>query len=223
MTRRHERGIWLIGCAVAVALGVLGARWGDEVAPPHPARAGSTVRADERSAPAEVVGDDLGQGRCDAELEAAAHVEGELRQCQEQLAVQVRERAVTPRAPAPSAHPEPVVPSPARADVEAEAVRRRERLAATLRLVAEETELSEVQVQGVVDHVCAIKELRLDAIDGVASGDLTAEAANSRVEEERARVLEQLQATVGEEAYGRLRKLGGIGMVNETVDCAAPE
>ena len=95
---------------------------------------------------------------------------------------------------------------------------------ATLRTALEEDlGLAPEQTQWLAEAACALRELRWMTMgnmheDGVATAEIW-----DMVRRERGEMLTEMEAYLGTEPYQRFRKMGGIGLLNDTLVCEDAE
>lgn len=149
--------------------------------------------------------------------------------------------------PAPAAVPAPPVPEPtldclSRPDVRAELERRvAEEVERTMQLEATRREearsrrddsarrmleqslgLNTEESAWVRDFVCAARDLRRVAGEEVLAGRESPLEAWRKLRGERQEVLRDLAAYLGRDRFLKLYKLGGIGLVADSIQCADP-
>ena len=71
----------------------------------------------------------------------------------------------------------------------------------------------------VSDYICAIHKLRQQAVEEFSDGTSSVEETLERIRQERGYLMSDLKDYLGVEGYTGLRKLGGIGLLNDTLEC----
>jgi len=99
------------------------------------------------------------------------------------------------------------------------ASRRQSRYLTTRTMFEEDLDLSPEDVSWLAENACALRELRWYAVshlhlDGVNGGDVWA-----MVKLQRDDILREVEAYLGPEAYLRFRAIGGIGLLNDNLEC----
>ncbi len=89
-------------------------------------------------------------------------------------------------------------------------------------LLQEDLQLSDPQLQWLNEAACALRELRWHAVEGI-HGDLESDAPRLLIKGDRAEILADMEEMLGPNAYARFREMGGIGLLNDTLQCADQE
>ena len=90
--------------------------------------------------------------------------------------------------------------------------------AATL-LLERELDLSSEESTWTVELVCSLRELRQQALVEASEEDDLGPETWARLEDERKGALGNLEEMLGAERYTKLRGIGGIGLLSDTLNC----
>lgn len=169
--------------------------------------------------------------RCVVRLEAARALLGRCENAAAEPAAPVEPAAPDVAPPAPDCLAQPDV----RAELERrvaeevertmqlEATRREEARAArddtARRMLEQGLGMNTVESARVRDFVCAARDQRRVAVEEVLAGRETPQVAWRRLRQERQDVLRDLAAYLGRERFLKLRQLGGIGLVADSIQC----
>jgi hypothetical protein len=94
------------------------------------------------------------------------------------------------------------------------------RLESALSLIEDELGLGDEESAWLSEYVCAVRELREDSLVDLAERDAGAPAGVwEQMRQEREEALGGLAAVLGPERFERLRAIGGIGLLNDLLDC----
>lgn len=80
--------------------------------------------------------------------------------------------------------------------------------------------LSSDQREWMRDYVCSLEELRARALDALVAEDAPPAEVLTKLREQREAVLADLEDKLGSDRYSRLRDLGGIGLLRDSIECA---
>jgi hypothetical protein len=87
-------------------------------------------------------------------------------------------------------------------------------------LLQDDLELTPEQVQWVSEAACALRELRWHAVDKMHEAEAESDAPRLLIKGDRKEILADMEKLLGTPAYTRLREMGGIGLLNDTLECA---
>jgi hypothetical protein len=87
-------------------------------------------------------------------------------------------------------------------------------------LLQEDLALTPDQVRWLAEAACALRELRWFAVAHMHDDGVSATDVRELILAERDAILREIEAFLGAEAYGRFRAIGGIGLLNDTLECA---
>lgn len=90
----------------------------------------------------------------------------------------------------------------------------------TLRtLLEEDLELLPEEVEWLAEFACALRELRWATVTAMHDDAVQTAEVREMMLGERREVLTDLEAFLGPETYARFRQMGGIGLLNDSLDC----
>ncbi len=92
---------------------------------------------------------------------------------------------------------------------------------ATLKfLLQDDLQLSAPKVQWLSEAACALRELRWYAVEQMHVEDLAIETPRLQIMGDRNEILSDMKELLGTDTYARFREMGGIGLLNDTLECA---
>jgi len=86
-------------------------------------------------------------------------------------------------------------------------------------LLEEDLELSRNETAWLAEAACALKELRWMALARMHDDAFASSEVWENVRRERQEMLRDIESYLGVDEYARFRKIGGIGLLNDTLDC----
>lgn len=89
-------------------------------------------------------------------------------------------------------------------------------------LLQEDLQITPEQTQWLTEAACALRELRWHAVEGI-NRDLHSAVPHLLIQSDRAEILADMEKMLGAGAYTRFREMGGIGLLNDTLECADQE
>jgi hypothetical protein len=87
-------------------------------------------------------------------------------------------------------------------------------------LLQDDLGLAAEQIEWVNEAACALRELRWHAVDQMHQVDEESNAPRLRINSDRKEILADMEKMLGTPTYTRLREMGGIGLLNDTLECA---
>jgi hypothetical protein len=84
----------------------------------------------------------------------------------------------------------------------------------------ETLKLTQEQVAHLSEEACALRELRWSGVAGLHDDDLASEQISAHIRTERQSILDDIERFLGKEPYAEFRRLGGIGLLNDVLECA---
>jgi hypothetical protein len=94
-----------------------------------------------------------------------------------------------------------------------------ERETSVRELMQDHLGLTSEETDYLAETACALKELRWWAVQGFRADDPTSLEVGEGIRSERQEILRQLEEQMGVENYERFRKLGGLGLLNDALQC----
>jgi len=94
-----------------------------------------------------------------------------------------------------------------------------ERETSVRELMQDHLGLTPEETDYLAETACALKELRWWAVQGFRADDPTSLDIGEGIQSERREILRQLEEQMGVENYERFRKLGGLGLLNDALQC----
>lgn len=90
-------------------------------------------------------------------------------------------------------------------------------------LLQEDLEISSEQVSWLREAACALRELRWHAVEQIHEEDMDSATPRLLIRDDRQEILADMEKMLGAATYARLREMGGIGLLNDTLECADQE
>ncbi len=91
----------------------------------------------------------------------------------------------------------------------------------TLRtLLEEDLELLPDEVDWLAEFACALRELRWASVAAMHDDGVRTSEVREMMLGERTEILRDIEVFLGSETYARFRQMGGIGLLNDTLDCS---
>lgn len=96
---------------------------------------------------------------------------------------------------------------------------RLERELSVRELLQEDLGLSAEETDWLSESACALKELRWMAVHGLQLDGGEASETWEMIRADRQEILRDLEEYLGPEQFARFRKIGGVGLLNDALDC----
>ncbi len=80
--------------------------------------------------------------------------------------------------------------------------------------------MTDEQIQWIGEAACALRELRWHAVELLHQDGVETDSPRQLIMADRKEILADMQKLLGSPTYSRLRGMGGIGLLNDTLECA---